>query len=60
VRPDDPEALAQAGERLLADPARAQKQIELGVKHVREHFPMRAMIDRVEELHENLAQAPVT
>lgn len=60
VRPDDPEALAQAGERLLADPARAQKQIELGVKHVREHFPMRAMIDRVEELHESLAQAPVT
>ena len=51
---------AQAGERLLADPARARKQIELGVNHVREHVPIRAMIDRVEDLRVSLAQAPVS
>ncbi len=58
VRPGDPEALAQEGARLLADPLRARKQVTLGVEHVRSHFPMRAMLDRVEELHETLARVP--
>ena len=53
-----PEALAQEGARLLADPLRARKQVTLGVEHVRSHFPMRAMLDRVEELHETLTRVP--
>ncbi|MEC9476187.1 MAG: glycosyltransferase family 4 protein [Planctomycetota bacterium] len=57
VRPRDPEALAQAGARLLADPERAKKQAEKGVEYVRNTYPMRVMLDRVEELHESLRQA---
>lgn len=56
VRPGDPEALAQAGTRLLADPERARKQAEKGVGYVRSHYPMRAMLDRVEDLHQSLCQ----
>lgn len=60
VRPGDPEALAEEGERLLADPQRARNQVVVGVEHVRRHFPMRAMLERVEELHKSLTQTPVT
>ena len=56
VRPGDPEALAQAGARLLADPERARKQAEKGIEHVRSQYPMRAMLDHVEEMHESLCQ----
>ncbi|MGE4620011.1 MAG: glycosyltransferase family 4 protein [Planctomycetota bacterium] len=56
VRHGDSEALAQAGAGLLADPDRARQQAEKGVEHVRSHYPMRAMLDRVEDLHENLCQ----
>ncbi|MGE4601731.1 MAG: glycosyltransferase family 4 protein [Planctomycetota bacterium] len=54
VRPGDSEALAQAGARLLADPERARKQAKKGIEHVRNQYPMRAMLDRVEEMHESL------
>lgn len=57
VRPRDPEALAQSGARLLADPERAKKQAEKGVEFVRNQYPICAMLDRVEELHESLCQA---
>ena len=55
VKPGDPEALAEAGRELLADPEKAQRQASKGIEHVREHFPMRTMLDKLEALHENLS-----
>jgi len=54
VRPGDPEALAEAGLSLLSDPETALEQSRRGIEHVREHFPMRAMLDNLEALHENI------
>ena len=54
VKPGDPEALAAAGKELLADPEKARRHAEKGIEHVREHFPMRTMLDKLEALHENL------
>ena len=55
VRPGDPEALADAGQQLLANPEKALQQAQKGIEHVREHFPMRTMLDKLEALHENIS-----
>ena len=54
VKPGDPEALAEAGQGLLSDSERARQQVQKGIDHVRDHFPMRTMLDNLEALHENI------
>jgi len=39
---------------LLSDPETALEESRRGIEHVREHFPMRAMLDNLEALHENI------
>lgn len=55
VPPGDPEALAGALDRLLADPGLRDRMGTAGREHVQEHFALDGIVDRFEELYLRLA-----